>query len=82
MFCPCHGKRWGEPESKIEYDMAPPSVTRTLSMRSKENAEASREAEEQARRDREMLSRENPEVMPGVRKSAIDTINERANDII
>ena len=81
VFCPSCGDKWGTPESKIEYDMSHvASFTQGSKSKGKENLEASSWAENQARQDRMVLDREDPEVRPGVRKSLVDKINQRAND--
>lgn len=84
VFCPSCGDKWGNPESKIEYDMSGfvGSITRSKNSMAKENKEASASAEDQARRDMSVLDQEDPQVLPGVRKSVVDKINSRASDLI
>ena len=82
VFCPSCGDKWGKPNSKIELDLGvfKTSQVQSRSSVAKENLEASKDAEERARDDKAYLDRENPQVMPGVRKSTVDKINERAGN--
>lgn len=86
IFCPGCGKQWGTPTAKIEIVIdVPATLKRSSDAISKENREASNYAEEQARRDREYLNREDPEVVINgrekIRKSILDKIDKRAQDL-
>jgi len=82
VFCPSCGDKWGKPESKIELDLGVFKTSQVSSRASvaEENREATKSAEEQAREDRAYLDREDPQVMPGIRKSVVDKINEKARN--
>lgn len=84
VFCPSCGKKWGSPDAKIELQVAVAggAITHSRTRIADDNREASRYAEHEAMKDREYLDRENPQVAPGVRKSAVDTINARAKELL
>lgn len=84
VFCPGCGQKWGS-GAKIEWqDLAqfPVKATRSHDMVGRENNDQSRAAQEEAMRDRQYLDRTDPEVQPGIRKSQVETINQRMSDFV
>ena len=82
VFCPGCGKLWGS-GAKIELDLSHLDVViKNHGTLGKENEEASRHAQEAAMRDRVALDQIDPQVAPGIRKSQVDTINERMSNAV
>ena len=87
VFCPGCGKKWGAPEARIEWAQNFASITNnSRSSLARENAEASRYAEEQAaqaRRENPLVTIAGPAGKPPLQvpKSALDMIEQKLSGV-